>query len=92
MAFVMTNFEVDDFDTWKQRFDSDPAGRKQVAKGHQIYRAADNPNHVFVGTEFASVEDAEAFRERLMTSGVLNDARVIHVQPTVTELADAATY
>jgi len=92
MAFVMTNFEVDDFDAWKQMFDSDPAGRKRAAKGHQIFRAADNPNHVFIGTEFASVDEASAFRERLLASGVLNNARVVHVQPTVTELADAATY
>jgi hypothetical protein len=92
MAFVMTNFEVDDFGTWKQGFDSDPAGRKQSAKGHQIFRAGDNPNHVFIGTEFASVDDANAFRDRLIASGVLNNARVIHVQPTVTELADSTTY
>jgi hypothetical protein len=92
MAFVMLNFEVDDYGAWKQMFDGDPAGRKQSAKGHQIFRADDNPNHLFLGTEFASVDDAKAFRERLLASGALNNARVIHVQPTVTELADAATY
>jgi hypothetical protein len=88
----MLNFEVDDYDAWKPMFDADPAGRKQSAKGHQIFRAADNPNHVFIGAEFASVDDAKAFRERLLASGALDNARVIHVQPTVTELADAATY
>jgi hypothetical protein len=92
MAFVMLNLEVDDYDAWKPMFDADPAGRKQSAKGHQIFRAADNPNHVFIGTEFASADDARAFRERLLASGALDNARVIHVQPTVTELADAATY
>lgn len=92
MAFVMINFEVDDYDTWKTMFDSDPAGRRQSAKGHQIFRATDNPNHVFIGTEFASVDDAKAFRERLLASGALDNVSVINVQPTVTELADAATY
>ncbi|HWX98210.1 MAG TPA: hypothetical protein VNZ01_15310 [Solirubrobacteraceae bacterium] len=92
MAFVMTNFEVDDFDTWKQMFDSDPAGRKQAARGHQIFQATDNPNHLFIGTEFASVDDANAFRDRLMASGALDNVRVMHVRPTVTELVDAATY
>ena len=92
MAFVMTNIEVDDFDAWKQTFDSDPAGRRQVAKGHQVFRAADNPNHVFIGTEFESVEGAKAFRERLLSSGALSNARAVVVEPTVTELADAATY
>ena len=92
MAFVMTNFEVEDFDVWKQMFDSDPVGRKQAAKGHQIFRAADNPNHVFVGTEFASVGDAKAFREKLIESGVMANSVAVHVQPTVTELADETTY
>jgi heme-degrading monooxygenase HmoA len=91
MAFVMTNFEADDFESWKQMFDSDPVGRKQTAKGHQIFRSVENPNHVFVGTEFESVEDAKAFRERLLASDALANGTV-HVQPTVTELADAATY
>jgi hypothetical protein len=92
MAFVMVNLEVDDFDTWKQQFDADPVGRKQVAKGHVIYQAAGDPNHVFVATEFASADDASAFRERLVASGVLGSARAVHVQPTVTELAEATTY
>ena len=92
MAFVMLNFEVDDFDAWKQMFDADPAGRKQAAKGHQIFREAEDPNHVFVGVEFGSASEAKAFRERLIASGALYNARLVHVQPTVTELADAATY
>ena len=92
MAFVMLNFEVEEFDTWKQLFDEDPAGRKESAKGHQIFRAADNPNHLFIGVEFASAGDAKQFRERLIASGALSNAREVHVQPTVTELADAATY
>jgi len=91
MAFVMTNFEAEDFDSWKRLFDSDPVGRKQAAKGHQIFRAVDNPNHLFIGTEFESVDDAKAFRERLLASEAL-DAGVVRVEPTVTELADAATY
>jgi hypothetical protein len=32
MAFIVGVFEGD-FDAWKQRFDSDPLGRRQVAKG-----------------------------------------------------------
>ena len=62
MAFLLAHFELDDYDTWKrERFDADPAGRKQAAKGHQIFRAVDEPNKVFVGVEFDSVEEAEVF-------------------------------
>jgi hypothetical protein len=30
--------------------------------------------------------------DQLVASGVMSNARVVHVEPTVTELADAATY
>lgn len=91
MAFMLMVFEVEDFDGWKQVFDSDPVGRKQVAKGHRIFRAVDNPNQVFVSTEYASADEAKPIRERLLASGVLDNFTVM-IEPTVTELADSAEY
>jgi hypothetical protein len=91
MAFMLMQFEVDDFDGWKEFFDSDPVGRKEVAKGHQIFRGVDNPSQVFVATEYPSAEDAKTFRDRLLASGVL-DRFTVKTQPTVTELADSAQY
>ena len=58
MAFMVHHLKVDDFDTWKSLFDSDPVGRKQAAKGHVMLRGVDNPNEVFTRVEFDSVEDA----------------------------------
>jgi hypothetical protein len=70
MAYMLAHFEVDDYDTWKrERFDADPAGRAETAKGYQLFRGVEDPTKVFVGVEFASVEDATAFRERLLASG-----------------------
>jgi len=66
-------------------------GRKQVAKGHQIFRSIDNPNEVFLGVEYPSVEDAKTFRERLMQSGVL-DRVPPKGGPTVVEVAEATRY
>jgi hypothetical protein len=91
MAFLFMQFEVDDFDAWKQTFDSDPVGRKEVAKGHQIFRAAEDPRQVFVATEYPSAEEAKTFRERLLDSGVL-DNFTVKTEPTVTELADSQQY
>jgi hypothetical protein len=88
---MLMQFEVDDFDDWKRVFDSDPAGRKGVAKGHQIFRGVEDPKQVFVATEYASVEDANVVRERLLASGVL-DNMTTKTEPTVTELADSARY
>jgi hypothetical protein len=91
MAFMLIQFEVEDYDGWKQVFDSDPAGRKAVAKGHRIFRGVDNPNQVFVATEYASADDAKTVRERLLASGAL-DNFTVKTEPTVTELADSAEY
>ena len=91
MANLLSTFEVDDYDAWKQNFDSDPVGRKEAAKKHRLYRSADNPNQVFVSTEFASVDEAKAFRERLMSSGVLDDMNVVQ-GPTVAELEEEVEY
>lgn len=81
-----------DYDTWKrERFDADPAGRKEAAKSHHIFRAVDDPNKVFVGVEFDSVEEATSFRERLLASGALDTINVV-TPPTVVEFADRAEY
>ena len=91
MAFIMSRFDVGDYDAWKKTFDADPGGRRQTAKGHRIFRSVANPNEVFVTTEFSSIEDAQAFRGRLVASGALDNITV-QSEPTVTEEAESAEY
>jgi hypothetical protein len=90
MAFLVGVFEGD-VDAWKRTFDEDPLGRKQAAKGHTLLRGVDNPNQIFVRIEFDSVEQAKSFAEKVRSSDVLQSVTV-KVAPTVTELADQATY
>ncbi len=90
MAFLTGVFEGD-FDAFKERFDSDPLGRKQAAKGHTMLRGVDNPNEIFLRVEFDSVEDARSFQEKVRGSDVMQDM-TLKVPPTVTEMADQATY
>jgi hypothetical protein len=90
MAFLLGVFEGD-FDTFKQQFDSDLLGRKQVAKGHTMLRGVDNPNEIFVRVEFDSAEDARSFEQKVRGSDIIRDM-TIKVPPTVTEMADQATY
>jgi hypothetical protein len=66
MALLMTRIQVDDYDAWKPMFDSDPAGARKRAKGHRIARSVDNPDEVFVQVQFASSDEAQAARERLL--------------------------
>ncbi len=90
MAFLVGVFEGD-FDAFKRQFDSDPLGRKQVAKGHTLLRGVENPNEMFLRIEFDSVEEAKSFQEKVRGSDVLQNVTV-KVPPTATELADQATY
>ena len=90
MAFLIGVFEGD-FDAFKQQFDSDVLGRKQAAKGHTMLRGVDNPNEIFLRVEFGSAEEAKSFRDKVRGSDVLQNVAV-KVPPTVTEIADQATY
>ena len=92
MAYLLAHFELDDYDTWKrERFDQDPAGRKQSAKGHQLFRAVDDGNKVFIALEFPSTDEASSFRERLLASGALEGIKQ-NVPPTVVEVAEEVEY
>jgi hypothetical protein len=90
MAYLVGVFEGD-FDAWMHQFNSDPLGRKAVAKGHTILRGLENPNQMFIRIEFDSDEAARSFQDKVRGSNVLQNVTVI-VPPTATELADQQTY
>ena len=88
MAFIMTRIDVGDFDAWKPLFDQDVPRARESALGYRLFRSVDNPGEVFVQLEFASTEDAEQARARLLASGVL-DRFADRSGPTVVEVAAA---
>ena len=92
MALMLIHFEVDDYDAWKKLFDEDPAGRAESGATSQWCRVAvDNPNKGFIRVEFPSVDQAKAFREKLLASGALERGRMrIKSGPTVAEVAGPA--
>jgi len=88
MTFIVTRINVGDYATWKPMFDKDEPGARHGAIGYRVLRGTENPNEVFILVEFASLEDAQAGREKLLGSGVLerfNDKDL----PKVVEEADA---
>jgi hypothetical protein len=91
MAFMLTRIQVDNYDTWKPIFDSDPPGARKAAKGHRLLRSLEQPNDVFVQVEFDSPEDAKAAREQLLASGVLERVNV-KAGPIVAEEAETVSY
>ena len=56
-----------------------------------MFRSVADPNTVFISVEFASVDEAKSFRERLLASGALDNVTVA-TEPTVAELADETRY
>jgi hypothetical protein len=91
MTLMFTRIQVDDYDEWKEIFDAGRDGIRKEAKGHRIARGVDDPNELFIQVEFASPGDANAARERLLSSGALERVTV-KGGPTVTEVAEAVTY
>jgi hypothetical protein len=90
MAFMITKGTVDDFDAWKSIFDQDPPGARAEAKGYRLYRGTEDPNQVLVQVEFDTLEKAQAGRDKLVASGVLD--RLPEVSgPTIVEKAEAIT-
>lgn len=83
----MTRLEVGDYDRWKPMFDLDAPGARAAALGYRLFRNVDNPNEVFIQIEFGSTGDAEAARELLLSSGVLDRFEDKH-GPTVVETAE----
>jgi hypothetical protein len=94
MAIIVMNFEIDDYDAWKSMFDKDPVGRSQSGMtNHKISRGVENPNEVFIRTEFPSVDEAKAFRQRILDSGVLERAGArMKSGPTVAEVVESVDY
>jgi hypothetical protein len=91
MVAMVLHLEVGDYDDFKRQFDADPGGRRGIATGHTLSRNVDNPNDVFVRTEYRSVEDAKKVRQQLLDSGALGNFTV-KTPPTIIEIADQATY
>jgi len=71
-------------------FDLDGPGARREATRHQVLRNVDDPKEVYIFIEFASREQAESARERLIASGVL-DRFPDHYGPMVVETAEDVT-
>lgn len=71
-AYVITRIHVGDYDKWRPMFEQDKPRAREHATVQRVLRSVDDPNHVFIYLEFASLEDAQEARRRLVESGVLD--------------------
>jgi hypothetical protein len=87
-AHIITRIQVGDYDTWRPMYDQDQPRAREKATVQRVFRSVDDPNHVFILLEFASVGDAQEAQRRLLDSGVLDRFADKHGPNVVTE-ADA---
>ena len=71
-AFIITRIQTGDYERWRPMFDQDRPRAREKAQVQRVLRSADDPNEVFIYLEYASLEDAEEARDRLLSSGVLD--------------------
>jgi hypothetical protein len=53
-------------------FDQDKPRTREKAQRQRVLRSADDPNEVFIYLQYASLDDANEARDRLVSSGVLD--------------------
>ncbi len=85
-AFIITRIQVGDYDTWRAMYDQDRPRAREKATQQRVFRRVDDPDHVFVFLEFASVEDAREASARLEASGVLDRFDDVHGPNVVEEV------
>ena len=86
-AFIITRIHVGDYEAWRGMFDQDRPGAREKATAVQVFRGADDPGQVFIVLEFASLDDANESRRRLLESGVLDRFEDKHGPNVVVEAA-----
>ena len=70
-ASIFTRIHVGDYAAWRPMFDQDVPRAREKATETRVFRAAEDPNHVFIVLAFESLDDANEARSRLVASGVL---------------------
>lgn len=66
MPTLRIQHSVPAFDAWKRAFDGDPVDRRGGGvRRYRIRRSIPDPNFVMIDLEFDTVEQAEAFLQKL---------------------------
>ena len=86
-AFIITRIHVGDYDSWRPMFDQDRPRAREKALAQRVFRDAGDPAQVFILLEFASLDDANEARRRLVESGVLDRFEDKHGPNVVQEAA-----
>ena len=60
MIILRVEHKIENFEKWKELFDSDPINREQSGvQNYDIFKLVDNPNYVIIELEFEDQETAK---------------------------------
>lgn len=66
MTILRIEHSVQDYERWKQAFDSDPAVRQKAGvRRYRIMRGTDDPSYVMIDLELDTVDQAQALVDSL---------------------------
>jgi hypothetical protein len=71
-AFIITRIQTGDYDRWRPMFDQDQPRAREKAVVQRVLQSTADGNEVFIYLEYATLEDANEARDRLISSGVLD--------------------
>jgi hypothetical protein len=78
MPMLLIEYRVQDVVGWRVIFDQDPMGRaRHGVTRHWLYQDCEDPNHIMVGLEFPSVDEAKRFRKALQPVWEVSGARQV---------------
>ena len=66
MPIVRIEHKVVSYDRWREAFDRDPADRRgSGVQRYQVLRGVDDPNYVLIDLEFAALDQAQRFLQKM---------------------------
>jgi hypothetical protein len=88
MSTIIISHKVKDYAKWRPVFDSDLPRRKNAGvKNEKVFRAADDPNNIFIQSEVSNPEQAAKMLDdpdmaaKLKEAGVISKPTVIVLNP-----------
>jgi hypothetical protein len=88
MTTLIISHKVKDYAKWRPVFDADLPRRKSAGlKNERVFRAADDPNNIFIQSEVSNPEEAAkmmddpGMAEKLKEAGVITKPTVIVLNP-----------
>lgn len=93
MLTAQIEHAVQDFDTWKKMFDSDPIDRKGLGvQTHRVMRPVNGDSRAILELTFATLEEAGAFEvaikklwESPQVAAALTDSPSVRIVETIEE-------